>query len=578
MTAANRHLLPDIVHGDVKCENVLVFEDEGLADSLNDEGEPNCSLSRFLAYANIVGSNICCKLTDFGAIRLPDGVLLGGSQPWQAPECSRGAFFKVEEAKRTDVYSFGMLIWRVFLDGDPFKSLGEFEGNSREQRQKRNDAIAALKDQDKLVQHVCVSLALSANFTRPQHEMLCEILSLTLVKDSARRELDMTRIIRFLTPNNWFEPRHAVAPFRIPADIDAQLLNMEKWYAEFANSSPLVKGLIASGLKDYAEGLANQSGEGSEGKEIAAAYQLALCYANGFGVPFEPDECLRWLTFAAEGGSQKAHEALPKILQAFNADPEASPDSEIRADNASSILSSSWASDLAEDDALVHIAGKQNPERDRLIHSAAQASPTCTLLGAAENCNYDVLDKLLSDSAKSTTTEDGVSPIHFLSSWDAAKALDLGLRLIKAGANVNTVAKRGTTVGGTPLMWAVYRGHLEHSKILIELGAEPMACTDGGEDALSFAARLHSATQLRYLLENTRPARVRGHIGRLIEAAAGGESRFKRMTTHGERWTTAAGETLQLLKDWHTLFSETKDFTSLLLPALRSSLKSTYCM
>lgn len=148
--------------------------------------------------------------------------------------------------------------------------------------------------------------------------------------------------------------------------------------------------------------------------------------------------------------------------------------------------------------------------------------------------------------------------------------------MIRAGADVNAVARRGTTVGGTPLMWAVYGGHLEHVKILIELGAEPMISTDHGEDALSFAARLHLAEFLRYLLENIRPVRVRGHLSRLIVATLGGESRFKRMTRHGERWISAAVETLQILKDWYTLFSKADKFTTILLPALRASLSAPY--
>ena len=368
-----------------------------------------------------------------------------------------------------------------------------------------------------------------------------------------------------------------MAPSRIPADIDAQLLDLEKWNSEFANCSPLIKKLIASGFKDYAEGLIDQSGDKNEGKEIAAAYQLALCYANSFGVPFLPDECLKWLSFAAEGGSQNAHEALPKIFLASNADPLTSRESELRADESSAILSSSWASEFDEDDVLAHVTAQQDLDTKKSTPSAANAQAMWSPLAAAENCNYDVLHKL-SDSAKLMTSEDGVSPLHFLSSWDIAKAYDLGLRLIKAGANVNAVAKPGTTIGGTPLMWAVYGGHLEHCKILIQLGAESLVSTDNGDDALSIAARLHLLTHLRYLMENTRPAQIRGHIGRLIEAAAGGESRFKRMTRHGERWTMAAGETLQFLKDWNTLFPEAEDFTSLLLPALRSSIRSPYGM
>ena len=46
-----------------------------------------------------------CKLTDFGALQLPSGdFALGGSRPWQAPEIKRETAFKVEDAKRTDIY------------------------------------------------------------------------------------------------------------------------------------------------------------------------------------------------------------------------------------------------------------------------------------------------------------------------------------------------------------------------------------------------------------------------------------------------------------------------------------------
>lgn len=116
---------------------------------------------------------------------------------------------------------------------------------------------------------------------------------------------------------------------------------------------------------------------------------------------------------------------------------------------------------------------------------------------------------------------------------------------------------------------------MEHSGILLKLGADPLAMQDG-DDALSIAARLHSATQLRILLENVRPAQVRGHIGRLIAAAVGGESRFKRIVRHGEQWKTAADETLSLLRRWDSLFPEAVDFSALLLPALLSGLNSPF--
>ena len=62
----------------------------------------------------------------------------------------------------------------------------------------------------------------------------------------------------------------------------------------------------------------------------------------------------------------------------------------------------------------------------------------------------------------------------------------------------------------------------------------------------------------------------------MIAAAAGGESRFTRILRHGKDWTTAPKETLQLLKDWNSLFPDADDFRSLVLPALESGLKTSY--
>ena len=516
------------------------------------------------------------KLTDFGVLRLEDGgMMLGGSRPWQAPEFSRTAYFKVEDAKRTDIYSFGMLVWRVFLDGDPFKSLGETEGNTpREKRQSRNETVAALKEDNQLVQHVCASLALSENFSRSQLEMLCEVIGVTLAKDPMHRELDMERIIRLLTPNNWYEARHPVPPRRLPLEVDAHLLDMEKWYSEFEKVSPVVQTLMALGFQDCAQGPSEHSQVDVEEQESAAAYQLAICYANGFGVHFDPGECLKWLRIAADSGSEKAQEALPKVAQAFQTQPSNFTNPWAKSDDAHSILSSSWASDF--DEVRTTASNIDRIASLNLADVTVLPGGTWTLLNAAERSRYDVLESLLMKSAIPFPSNDGVSPIHFLSSWDINRAEALGRKLLLAGVDVNARAKRGPTVGGTPLMWSVYGDHIEHSKVLIELGADPMAVADDGNDALSFAAKLHLTAHLRLLLENVWPSRVRGHLKRLIAAAAGGESRFTRILRHGKRWRTAPNETLQLLQGWNALFSDADDFRNLALPALELGLQSAY--
>ncbi|KAL8815152.1 MAG: hypothetical protein Q9223_005687 [Gallowayella weberi] len=388
---------------------------------------------------------------DFGVSRHPNGgVILGGSRPWQAPECNRGQYFKVEAAKRTDIYSFGMLLWRVMFDGDPFKLLeggASFEGKTdKERRLKRNEMVGALKSDDRLVQHVCESLAVSERFDRYQIEMLSEVMSITLALDPSRRELDLGRIIRLLTPNNWYESRHVLPPARLPTDLDTQLLDLEKWYSEFESASPVVQKYVAEGFRDSAEDIDTRGDWTEQEKASAAAFQLAMCYANGFGVPFDANECLRWCRIAAGRGSQKAREALPRVAAAFDMHEKDYVSVSAPDDDSFSVLSSSMISERSKEG--------QIPVEEGLSASLHQYSlggnqgiSSWTLLKAAESCEYTILDSLLTNGAKPSVSKDGVSPLHFFSSWKAEKAEMLGQRLIEAGADINGRAQRGLTVG-----------------------------------------------------------------------------------------------------------------------------------
>jgi serine/threonine protein kinase len=97
-----------ICHGDVKSENILLFSHakRGMIAKLGDFG---FSFSTFTY-----------KDTDRPWIKQK----LGGTFPYNAPEC-RGQV-PAEQLKFTDIYSYGLLVWRTMIDGqNPFDTVGD---------------------------------------------------------------------------------------------------------------------------------------------------------------------------------------------------------------------------------------------------------------------------------------------------------------------------------------------------------------------------------------------------------------------------------------------------------------------
>ncbi|KAL5044382.1 hypothetical protein BDW71DRAFT_215744 [Aspergillus fruticulosus] len=113
-----------IVHGDLKTENVLVFSDE--------RGYCIAKLADF-------GFSIVEKAVD-------EMVSIGGTWPWKAPETNRA--IERDHLKYTDVYSFGLMVWRVACDGlSPFKFINSEDSPGIAPR----DRIEALKQSGDLV-------------------------------------------------------------------------------------------------------------------------------------------------------------------------------------------------------------------------------------------------------------------------------------------------------------------------------------------------------------------------------------------------------------------------------------------
>jgi serine/threonine protein kinase len=109
-----------VIHGDVKAENVLVFTDQQ--------------------------HGYIAKLGDFGCSIFEDerqqSLRMGGTYPWTAPEVKHGNVAR-ELWKYTDIYSYGLLVWRLMLDKgrSPFDALN-LQGTS----EARHERIQHLKE------------------------------------------------------------------------------------------------------------------------------------------------------------------------------------------------------------------------------------------------------------------------------------------------------------------------------------------------------------------------------------------------------------------------------------------------
>jgi len=164
----------DVIHGDIKPQNVLVFKDE-------------------------TGKTIF-KMADFGYSTLAAGeatILLPKSRPWNAPEHHFGEF-EVAAAKKTDMYSFGMLCLWILFRGAPIPqntTQFTFEASAGPRT-----LLEQLKDDDKveyIANQLIESVAL-ADLNTERRIRLKEFFSLTVPLNPDKRTSDVGRLLGLL--------------------------------------------------------------------------------------------------------------------------------------------------------------------------------------------------------------------------------------------------------------------------------------------------------------------------------------------------------------------------------------------
>ena len=181
-----------VVHGDIKPQNVLVFKDA-------------------------ITRKVTVKVADFGYSTLTVGesgkVILPKSRPWNAPEHHFGEF-NVQEAKKTDVYSFGMLcLWLLFgnrLSDIPQTTADGTAGfisfDTPLLQVGCPTLLELLKDEDR-VEDVANYLVESVAGLNVEYRIrLKEVFSLTLPLNPGKRTCDLARVIGLLSQKKWVSP------------------------------------------------------------------------------------------------------------------------------------------------------------------------------------------------------------------------------------------------------------------------------------------------------------------------------------------------------------------------------------
>lgn len=168
----------DIIHGDIKPKNVLVFEHE-----------PNSYVARV---ADFGYSTRFCGEHDL--IRIPK------SRPWNAPEHHHRGFL-APKAKMLDVYSFGVVCLWLLLEGNSSMPPHLQTSQNDEQFTSFKDVLMSRTSEGNLLGFSIKLIEGHRDFSHELKERLCQFFNCTLTSDPDKRSADFDYLLHLLAPS-----------------------------------------------------------------------------------------------------------------------------------------------------------------------------------------------------------------------------------------------------------------------------------------------------------------------------------------------------------------------------------------
>ncbi|RYP42659.1 hypothetical protein DL767_000028 [Monosporascus sp. MG133] len=569
-----------IIHGDVKLENVLVFENPG--------GGTNTRCRPFVA-----------KLGDFGGAMFDvsaSSTLPSGTRPWNAPEWRDR--LDTSGLQLTDIYSLGFALWRILANGThPF-----LDPSAASQETWLNQADILKNDDRDMHEHLA---RISAFQTRTESQLADTIIDATLKKIPAHRDLkgarsvlmDKTQPPRAIEaskhPKEAAEAKYGLAELSLNRTIDVEdggdtVDACLKWLTESAEAGcdraqailfRCCSALRPSSLIENAWNLSCWMLEAASRGHFQPLEDL-----HRLGMPEATiDEAVITLRFRYGGTGSQRYD--PDILPASSPSRwpwQTSAELIQRFDNDfTGFLKDKDADHLragVSGASFLHLAASCGLRRllsylinrDIIDVNCVDTRGETALLRACRSGHYFLAMELLEAGADpSIASYIDETPLHWLLSFDKKYVREICQNLTRGlgRSSLNAVAPEfryihcaeNAFVSGTPLMRAIARNRLDVVHALLDAGADPSFTFGEGSSAFRLAAQLHYPHILEVLL----PRISRASLGNMMEidssaltllmvTISGGSlnapgTLFGRIRRHGNEWRDRAQKTLKII-------------------------------